>query len=213
MPRGSRQSPPANDLRRWLRVRPSLLAIVFSLTTSCATVANVADSNGRHTGVELTPCNFTKLKPPVLCAKLWVYENRAAQSGRVIGLNIVVLPARTDAAQRDAVFYLAGGPGQAAALIASAGEDSIMQALRQERDLVFVDMRGTGDSNGLQCNFRRDRSQVQSFLAEIFDPSIVRACRLQLETVADLKYYNTRLGVEDLEEVRIFDAQPGIVIF
>ena len=117
-----------------------------------------------------------------------MYENREAKTGRKIALNIVVLPARSSAAKADPVFYLAGGPGQAAARIASAGEDAIMRELRRERDLVFVDMRGTGDSNGLQCDFPADRSKVQSFFGEFFELAVIQACREKLERIADLKY-------------------------
>ena len=104
-----------------------------------------------------------KHKEPARCGKLAVYENRAAKSGRVIALNIVVLPAQSSEPTAEPVFYLAGGPGQGAARIASAGEDPIMRELRRERDLVFVDTRGTGESNGLQCDFRID-PQCAKFL-------------------------------------------------
>ena len=120
----------------------------------------------------------------------------------MIELNIVVLPARSAEAKADPVFYLAGGPGQAAALIATAGEDSIMRALRAERDLVFVDQRGSGDSNGLQCDFPIDRGQVQNFFVELFELSAIQSCHAKLAGGADLRYYTTPLAVDDLEEVR-----------
>ena len=77
-----------------------------------------------------------------------------------------------------------------------------MRELRRERDLVFVDMRGTGDSNGLQCDFPIDRTEVQNFFLELFDPVRVQACREKLAPTADLRYYTTPLGIEDLEEIR-----------
>ena len=156
----------------------------------------------RPSTIELASCTLPKHKEAALCGKHQVYENRAAKTGRVISLNIVVLPARSSAAKADPVFYLAGGPGQAAARIASAGEDAIMRELRRDRDLVFVDMRGTGDSNGLQCSFPIDRTKVQNFFLELFDPVRVQACRENLEQTADLRYYSTPLGIEDLEEIR-----------
>ncbi len=125
--------------------------LALFIASSCATVTHSPVTEKRPTTIELTSCTLAKHKEAALCGKHQVYENRAAQTGRRIALNIVVLPARSSAAKADPVFYLAGGPGQAAARIASAGEDAIMRELRRERDLVFVDMRGTGDSNGLQC--------------------------------------------------------------
>ena len=87
------------------------LSILLVVSSSCATVTPGANSIQQNSAVTLTPCKFPKLKEPVMCGKYPVYENRAAQSGRMIALNIVVLPARSSEAKADPVFYLAGGPG------------------------------------------------------------------------------------------------------
>ncbi len=178
--------------------------VIFSLVaaSSCANVSPAPITPRKLSTVELTACDLPKSKEAALCGKYHVYENRAAKSGRMIALNIVVLPAQSVEPKSDPVFYFAGGPGQGAARISGAGEDSIMRELRRERDLVFVDMRGTGDSNGLQCAFGVDRSKMQSFYGEIFDPNVIEKCKDKLETIADLKFYHTRLQVEDIEDVR-----------
>lgn len=83
------------------------------------------------------------------CGTFRVPENRAKANGRTIGLHVVVLPARLDldleAARKDAVAYLAGGPGNAATeqAIAQGWQSS---ALNEFRDLLLVDQRGTGGS-------------------------------------------------------------------
>src|SRR5687768_4612072 len=51
---------------------------------------------------------------PARCARLSVFENRAKKSGRLIPLRIVVLRATGGNPAPDPVFFLAGGPGQAA---------------------------------------------------------------------------------------------------
>ena len=190
-------------LRRHDGFKLAVLAAVLALASSCAMVTPTDNSTQRQSTIALTPCNFPRLKEPALCGKYPVYENRAARSGRMIALNIVVLPARGADAKADPVFYLAGGPGQAAALIATAGEDPIMRALRAERDLVFVDQRGTGDSNGLQCDFPIDRRQLQNFFGELFELAAIQACRAKLAADADLRHYNTPLGIDDIEKVRL----------
>jgi pimeloyl-ACP methyl ester carboxylesterase len=181
----------------------SYLVILLTIASSCATAATAPTSARKQTTIELSSCNLPKLKEAVLCGKHQVYENRTAKSGRVIALNIVVLPARSSEPKTEPVFYLAGGPGQSAARIAGAGEDAIMRDLRREHDLVFVDMRGTGDSNGLQCNFPSDRLNVQGFFVELFEPAVIRACREKLERIADLKFYNSPLGIDDLDDIRV----------
>src|SRR5262245_51010040 len=88
---------------------------------------------------QLTPCG-----PPnganALCGQYEVFENRAAQAGRKLTLNVVVLPALAAQPAPDPVFFLAGGPGQGAAASARGGGSA---QLRRERDLVFIDQRGT----------------------------------------------------------------------
>lgn len=181
---------------------PLFLAIFVALAHSCASLPPLPVAVKQPLKIALTSCDFPKLNEPTFCGKLPVYENRAANAGRQIALNIVLLPARNSQAAADPVFYLAGGPGQAAARIASAGEDAIMRELRRERDLVFVDMRGTGESNGLRCDLTIARSDVQAIFGEIFDPAVIQACRDKLERIADLTKYNTALGIDDLDDVR-----------
>ena len=83
-----------------------------------------------------------------LCGTYEVWENRAARAGRKIGLRIVVLPARSASPLPDPVLNLAGGPGAAATPIAGSVANS---PLLQERDLVFIDQRGTGEPDRLGC--------------------------------------------------------------
>ena len=90
--------------------------------------------------------------PGARCSSLTVYENRAARTGRTIRLRIVVLPARQQPRAVDAIFFLAGGPGEAATHMASA-DFVVNHPLRAHRDIVLVDQRGTGGSHDLRCRF------------------------------------------------------------
>src|SRR5207253_1172370 len=100
----------------------------------------------------------------------------------------------------DAVFYIPGGPGS------SSTEDAPYVAadlakVREHRDLVFVDQRGTGGSNALNCEFF-DPADPQSYLGHWNPPDKVRVCRQQLESKADLRLYVTTIAMDDLDEVR-----------
>ena len=48
------------------------------------------------------------------CSTVDVPENRAVTNGRRIALRVAVVPARSEDRAPDPVFFLAGGPGQAA---------------------------------------------------------------------------------------------------
>jgi pimeloyl-ACP methyl ester carboxylesterase len=80
------------------------------------------------------------------CGTFTVPENRAKSNGRAIGLRVVVLPASLKPVRKDAVTYLAGGPGDAATEQA-VDQGWQLSALNLYRDILLVDQRGTGGSN------------------------------------------------------------------
>jgi pimeloyl-ACP methyl ester carboxylesterase len=125
----------------------------------------------------------------------------AAENGRRIALRVVVLPATGANRAPDPIFYLAGGPGQAASMLVR-DPVAVDMSLRDTRDLVFVDQRGTGGSNELACRFYGPPDDVQSYFAPFLPIEKVRACRSELERRADLAAYTTAAAVADLEEVR-----------
>jgi pimeloyl-ACP methyl ester carboxylesterase len=150
----------------------------------------------------LSPCPMPELKTKAWCGRYEVFENRAARRGRKIALNMVLLPALTEKFAPDPVFFIAGGPGQSAAtLAADLGEGPLMN-LRQERAIVFLDQRGTGASNPLTCRLYTDDKDLRDYFEDMFPVQQVRACREQLEKVADLTQYTTTNAIEDLDEVR-----------
>jgi pimeloyl-ACP methyl ester carboxylesterase len=127
--------------------------------------------------------------PGAVCGRIQVPEDRTVAGGRTIDLYVVRLRAQDPRSELEPVFYLAGGPGEAASEMA-ADLPEPLAVLRRRHDLIFVDQRGTGRSNPLSC--------PGSELA-VAD---VRACRAALETTADLRRYTTWDAVEDLDAVR-----------
>jgi pimeloyl-ACP methyl ester carboxylesterase len=149
--------------------------------------------------VQLKPCNNPSLTSDALCVKYEVFENRATRTGRRIPLNIILLPAKSSKPAPDPLFYLAGGPGAAATGYADA---AFMEGLRRNRDVVLVDQRGTGESNPLNCAPFGSREDMRGYFGEQFPVEKIRACRTELEKVADLKLYTTSIAMDDLDEVR-----------
>jgi len=85
------------------------------------------------------------------CGTFLVPENWAKPTGRTLGLRVVVLPAWSRHARMDAVTYLAGGPGEAATQQAAVLSQEL-PLLRDERDILLVDQRGTGGSKPDNAN-------------------------------------------------------------
>jgi len=149
--------------------------------------------------IQMKPCNDATLSGDALCARYEVFENRATRTGRRIPLKIILLPAKNARPMADALFYLAGGPGAAATGYAA---DKFMEGLRRNRDVVLVDQRGTGESNPLNCAPAGSRQDMRGYFGEPFPVERIRACRAELEKVADLKLYTTSIAMDDLDEVR-----------
>ena len=130
----------------------------------------------------------------------------ARPQGVQIELHYAVLPALARHKAADPVFFFAGGPGQSAINLAGALAGRYAR-LGQRRDLVFVDLRGTGRSAPLRCADDDDRAGLQP-LAERANETLRRqrlqACRLALQALpfGDLRFFTTSLAVADVDAVR-----------
>ena len=124
----------------------------------------------------------------------------------MIALNIAWLPANdgNSVATADPVFFLAGGPGQAATEHAATVERTL-EEVGKKRDIILVDQRGTGQSNPLDC---RDASGAPMQLDPSDAPDLeqmvdfARRCAQGLEGRADPRFYTTTNAVRDLDAVR-----------
>ncbi|HEX6045221.1 MAG TPA: alpha/beta hydrolase [Pyrinomonadaceae bacterium] len=170
-----------------------IVGLIAALQTSSAAPQN-------QPSIELKPCEVKGINGPARCGTLEVFENRATRKGRKININVLVLPATGEKREPDAFFYFAGGPGSGATEDAP-GLAQQFANVRQHRDLVFVDQRGTGQSSPLDCQFY-DAKNPQSYFGYFFPLDDVRKCRQELEAKADLTLYTTTIAADDLDEVR-----------
>lgn len=115
-----------------------------------------SDAPSRRFGtIDFQPCTLSTVgasaNVEAQCATLQVPEDRAQPAGRRIGLRIAWLESGSSGSnQPDPVFFLAGGPGQAASEVAVI-VDTALRQVRKQRDIFLVDQRGTGGSNPLSC--------------------------------------------------------------
>jgi pimeloyl-ACP methyl ester carboxylesterase len=159
-------------------------------------------AGGLHRALVLHPCDVPGLAGGGRCGALAVYENRAARSGRKLALNIVVLPATGSGLRREPVFWLEGGPGGAATGAIGPVSQQYLRGVRADRDLVFVDQRGTGKSSPLGCDLGDSPADLDRYFGPLFPVDLVRACRNTLEGTADLTQYTTSIAADDLDDVR-----------
>ena len=196
------------------------LVIWFSCSILCFGLsATSAAQDGPPKTLILSECQVGGVKGSSECGTYEVYEDRVRKSGRKISLKIVRLLATDKERHADPLFYISGGPGSSATNdVAYIAE--VFERVRVHRDLVFVDQRGTGGSNPLDCELYTSRSvsagdnvnattsdvqnesDLQRYFAYFLPLEDVRKCRERLERKNDLTLYTTSIAMDDLDEVR-----------
>src|SRR5438552_8561943 len=190
----------------------NILILMALLLTSLGQTSNTNEqTNANRQSLVLQPCEVSGISGKARCGNLEVFENRSTGKGRKISLKIVVLPATGTERSPDPLFYIPGGPGSSATEDAP-GVATLFTRIRERHDLVFLDQRGTGGSNPLNCEFF-NVSDPQSFLGYFFPLDDVKKCRKQLETTSDLTLYTTPIAMDDLDDVRTALGYEQINIF
>jgi pimeloyl-ACP methyl ester carboxylesterase len=154
-------------------------------------------------GIHLEPCQIsapgTSNHVSANCGTLTVYEDRAAGSGRQIDLNIAVVRAVSRSPEADPLFFIPGGPGEAATesypLLASA-----FNQINQKRDIILVDQRGTGKSHPLQCPEDPGNTQAANDPGPQEIQTELKKCLALLNS--DPRFYTTAIAMDDLDQVR-----------
>ncbi|WP_411833510.1 alpha/beta hydrolase [Pseudoxanthomonas mexicana] len=189
--------------------RLMLAAAVAMLLAGCQADGggDTGDDAVQHYGkIAFTPCTlatpYSTRTIAAKCATLPVAEDPQAPDGRRIDLHLAWLPAtRPGAATDDPVFYLAGGPGQAA-METWPSIDEAFSEVRKQRHVILLDQRGTGKSHPLRC---KDDSGANAYsdgtdLGEEANRRFAQRCAESLD--ADPRHYGTTDAVRDLDSVR-----------
>lgn len=146
-------------------------------------------------GTEAESCFVNGVNEAVRCFAVDVPEAWGARSSRRLRIRTIVLPA-LGKPTHEPLLLLQGGPGVAGTLMAPGF--ARRQVLREGRDLVFIDQRGTGGSGLLTCaSLGRF-----NFLGALFPKDHIAACRRSVERRADVTQYANAASAEDLEAVR-----------
>ncbi len=164
-------------------------------------LAALASAETPKPALALGPCELPGVSGPARCGTFSVFEDRASREGRKIDLKVVVLPATKGPAAPDPLFVLVGGPGEAATEEAP-GLAMEFAAIRERRDIVLVDQRGTGGSHPLDCDLFGKGGDLRRLLGDFLPIEAVRTCRATLEKTADLRLYTTSIAMDDLDDVR-----------
>lgn len=185
-------------------MRPTLFCLFSLLALSAC-----ANGTPRPT-FEARACSAEWTAAGARCGIVNVPENYTEPRGRQIALNVLVLPATENSQPTEAQFELDGGPGFAVTDLAGFYVE-FGQAYRRHRDIVSVDMRGTGASNPLRCP-EIEAQEAADPWAPLYPPELVTRCAETLGATSALTQYNTANAARDLEQVRAALGYEQIVL-
>jgi pimeloyl-ACP methyl ester carboxylesterase len=178
-----------------------LLLSIF--ITACNPQSNKTDS---ATNSILKPCpgfaetGYAPLVDGAECGELEVDENPDDSKGKKISLNILRLPAISPVPEKDPLFLIQGGPGGSSVDMA-AQIHYVFWDVRKNRDLIFVDQRGTGKSNPLTCDqLTEDQRKLSEAEQLVIQESLYKNCAEKYQSNA--AFYTTPYAVKDLDQIR-----------
>ncbi|GAB4580656.1 MAG: alpha/beta fold hydrolase [Anaerolineales bacterium] len=178
-------------------LRSLLLLLLLVILSACS--SSTPPSTPANQTLPLEDCVLTASDSnPQLdarCGTLTVFENPQTQTGRQIDLHLAVIPAVSRNPAPDPLFFLTGGPGQAATE-SFLSVQAAFRDINRNRDIVLVDQRGTGQSHPLRCEFPENiETDKNTDLAPLLE-----TCLAELD--ADPTLYTTAIAMHDLEQVR-----------
>ena len=152
--------------------------------------------------LELSDCRIS-VNPgsPGIAARCGTFErplNPMDESAGTIDLKVAVIPALSLEPATDPFVPVAGGPGQSTIQF-YAGWTAAFERIRQDRDILLLDQRGTGESAPMTCELDEDAIDGK-YSAE----QTLRLTRECLDLLPhDPRFFTTSVAVQDLEALRV----------
>jgi len=144
------------------------------------------------------PCHLKGVSDRVECGHLPVPLSPADLASK-LDIHFSIIPAIKDSYPDEAVLVIAGGPGQSA--IANGHYFSrLLSAVRQQRDILIIDQRGTGQSSLLQCEVAAGADPLMMLDTGVDIKAQTQACKDTLNT--DLNHFTSAAALQDFEAVR-----------
>ncbi|WP_372872890.1 alpha/beta hydrolase [Shewanella sp.] len=173
----------------------TLLALAAASLPSLAIDTNMLDKE-----LDGSPqsCYLSGISDRVRCGFVKVPENPSQPEGKQIEVHYAVLPAIKPSFPNEAFLAIAGGPGQSA-IDNAAGFERMFQKVRQTRDILLIDQRGTGRSNLLQCE--QGLIDMLAYNDESVDIKVEAQKCLDAQT-SDITQYGSLTALGDFEAVR-----------
>ena len=170
------------------RAGHSVATMPRSLTCAVAVLIVLASARAAEARPQLEPCDDP---PDTLCGSIQVPLDRANPGAGTIPIFFALVPHRDPGPAEGTILASEGGPGVSSSA-AAAGYADLFEPLLDRRDVLLIDLRGTGRSGAIDC------PELQHAIG---DPDGARrACAARLGASATL--YGSGDRAEDIEDVR-----------
>lgn len=188
-------------------MRVSLLIVIFATALLNGTIARAQDG----VRFEEVACDevipFLVVTDDMYCGYLVVPEDHTSLDSPEIEIAVVILEAFNDDPRPDAIIYLEGGPGGSGIYTIDSWLD---HPLRQDRDIVLFDQRGTGFSypflgcwEVFDAELEIEDSGLDVEDAYELQAQALAACRERLEEEGvNLSNYNSVQSAADVDALR-----------
>ncbi|HEY6530097.1 MAG TPA: alpha/beta hydrolase [Cellvibrionaceae bacterium] len=145
------------------------------------------------------PKGYTPI-PESGCSFISVREDPADPASNLINVHFLRIKAVNANPQLDPLVLIQGGPGGSSQIMAYSLH-RYFAAVRQNRDLLFIDLRGTGESNPLNCE------GLEVITSELSDKDALHTYRALMEKCAtkfekNAPFYSTQGAAADMESIR-----------
>ncbi|MEI8612485.1 alpha/beta hydrolase [Shewanella sp. PP-He15 brown] len=188
----------------WRTRMLSISALMLAMASTATWASDVksqqtqAADSARNMANNTDTCYVEGVSDRLKCGFVTVPENPNKPDGKQIQVHYVVLPAVKNVNHEEALLAIAGGPGQSA-IDNAAGFDAMLSKVRQQRDILLIDQRGTGRSNLLTCD--EGAQSPLSFDDDNADTlAETQKCLAKID--ADVTQYGSLNAIKDFEAVR-----------
>lgn len=182
----------------------SISALMLAMASTATWASDVKSQQtqaadiARNMANNTDTCYVEGVSDRLNCGFVTVPENPNRPDGKQIQVHYVVLPAVKNVNHEEALLAIAGGPGQSA-IDNAAGFDAMLSKVRQQRDILLIDQRGTGRSNLLTCD--EGAQSPLSFDDDNADTlAETQKCLAKID--ADVTQYGSLNAIKDFEAVR-----------
>ena len=155
-------------------------------------------------------CYVDGLSDRLRCGHVSVLENPDDPSGPMIDIHFVVLPAIKPIKPEEVFLPITGGPGQSA-IDNAASFGRTFAKIRETRDILLIDQRGTGRSNLLACPENTTYSPLAMDDRSINYLTETKKCLSQLD--GNVAMYGSLNAINDFESVRNFLGYEKLHIY